>query len=84
MKYKYNHLKYNDACPLTLFLGSPLELQHHVVVSDEGMNRAVEVERAPQQQTVFPPQLRNHDGDQTAGEGLQTHGSCDVIVRGQL
>lgn len=65
---------------LTLFLGSPLELQHHVIMSDKGMDRAVKVERAPQQQTVFPPQLRNHHSDQTAGEGLPTHGSCDVNI----
>lgn len=49
-------------------------------MSDKGMDRAVEVECAPQQQTVFPPQLRNHHSDQTAGEGLQTHGHCDVNI----
>ena len=57
---------------VTFFLRPPLELEHHVVVSDEGVDGTVEVQRAPQQQAVLPPQLRNHHGDQTVTEGLQT------------
>lgn len=44
-------------------------------MSDEGVHGAVQVERAPQQQAVLPPELRNHHGDQPVGERLQTEGS---------
>ena len=36
----------------------------------EGVHGAVEVQRAPQQQTVLPAQLGNHDRHQAVGEGL--------------
>lgn len=40
-------------------------------MSHEGVDGTVEVERAPHQQAVLSPQLRNHDCDQTIGEWLQ-------------
>lgn len=68
----------------TCFLRPPLELQNHVVVADEGVHGAVEVERAPQQQAVLPPELRNHHGDQPVGERLQPKESptseCDFFL----
>jgi len=55
---------------MTFFLRAPLELQHHVVVAHEGVHGVVELQGAPQQQAVLPPQLGHHDGHQAVGEGL--------------
>lgn len=55
---------------LTFFLWAPLELQDHVVMADEGVHGAVEVQGAPQQQAVLPPQLGYHDRHQAVGERL--------------
>lgn len=43
-------------------------------MSNKGVDGTVEVQNAPQQETVLPPQLRDHDGDETAGERLGTDG----------
>lgn len=37
------------------------------------MDGTVQVQCAPQQQTVLSPQLRNHDRHQSVGERLKTH-----------
>lgn len=63
----------SDGWVATFFLWSPLELEHHVIMSNKSMDGTVEVERAPQQQTVLSPQLRNHDRHQSVGERLKTH-----------
>lgn len=69
-----------DAWTLTFFLWSPLKLQDHVVMSHEGVDRVVQVQGAPQQQTVLPPQLRDHDGHQSAGERLETQDNRQDIT----
>lgn len=63
-----------DGGTLTFLLGTPLELQDDVIVSNEGVDGTVEVQNAPQQETVLPPQLRDHDCDETAGKRLGTDG----------
>ena len=39
-------------------------------MAHKGVDGAVEVQRAPQQQAVLPAQLGNHDRHQAVGEGL--------------
>lgn len=41
-------------------------------MSNKSMDGTVQVECAPQQQTVLSPQLRNHDRHQSVGERLKT------------
>lgn len=49
-------------------------------MSNEGVDGVVQVQGAPQQQTVLPPQLRDHDGHQSAGERLETQDNRQDIT----
>lgn len=51
-------------------------------MSNKSMDGTVQVERAPQQQTVLSPQLRNHDRHQSVGEGLKTHDNRNEDIGG--
>lgn len=69
--------------PPTFLLFPPLELQHHVIVAHEGMDRGVQVKDIPQEQAVLPPQLGNHHSHQSIAERLQREREEQASFQGE-
>lgn len=51
-------------------------------MSNKSMDGTIQVECAPQQQTVLSPQLGNHDRHQSVGERLKTNDNHNEDIGG--
>lgn len=66
---------------LTFFLLSPLELQHHIIVSNKSVDRCIQVKDIPEKQTVLPTELGDHHCHQPIAERLERETPCQLVLR---
>lgn len=69
--------------PPTFLLFPPLEFQHHIIMTYEGMDWRVQVKDIPQEQAVLPPQLGNHHGHQSIAERLWQKREKQALFQGE-